>query len=364
LFIGILIFVCFMVVAMILPGFLTARLKAREAEVKSNIHAIQIALERYGVDTGGCYPYMLYGGDITDTFVHPNAPINPDTGVSYYYPPDDPSYKPFPGDYDALIVYGYLAQYPENPFSNQLKTHGDLRTHPADNGFGPLELTLSRNEMTRTNVWGYPIDRGTQYVSRMVGGQNDNLMWDISEGQRHPPWPIMVVPDPETHWTGFINPLYGPAESAKIGNYRDDHLFWLMPGNFYYYAIFEENAGYSSFKAGLDGNPDPSSPQIGPVIYYQLAGYGECENPGDDVYNLWGDTWEGSLRTQNDEDWTWIEEKEEPRHDYSNPDGRRDGVIILINGGLSVDWGLPAPHYFYPGSTPPVDLIEDENAVF
>jgi prepilin-type N-terminal cleavage/methylation domain-containing protein len=65
--------------AMALPNFIKAREKAKEAEVKSNIHAIQIALERYSVDTGGYYPLILYGGDQTDTFVRFGAPDNPDT---------------------------------------------------------------------------------------------------------------------------------------------------------------------------------------------------------------------------------------------------------------------------------------------
>ncbi|MBU1022928.1 hypothetical protein KKB99_01475, partial [bacterium] len=49
-------------------GYNNARMKAREAEVKSNIHAIQIALERYAVDSGGIYPLILYGGSPADTF--------------------------------------------------------------------------------------------------------------------------------------------------------------------------------------------------------------------------------------------------------------------------------------------------------
>jgi prepilin-type N-terminal cleavage/methylation domain-containing protein len=95
--------------AMALPNFVKAREKAKEAEVKSNIHSIQIALERYAVDSGGEYPLILYGGDWTDTFT---------TYRSYTeFPPIDfPAYSPFPGDIDSLLQFGYLAQYPQNPF--------------------------------------------------------------------------------------------------------------------------------------------------------------------------------------------------------------------------------------------------------
>jgi type IV pilus assembly protein PilA len=95
--------------AMALPNFIKAREKAKEAEVKSNIHAIQIALERYAVDRGGFYPLILYGGDVTDTFAKLGAPENPDTGMSYYNPPDDPGYATFPGDLEGLMPFGSLA---------------------------------------------------------------------------------------------------------------------------------------------------------------------------------------------------------------------------------------------------------------
>jgi hypothetical protein len=38
------------------PHSYVARDKAKEAEVKQNLHNIQIAVERYGVDHGGSYP--------------------------------------------------------------------------------------------------------------------------------------------------------------------------------------------------------------------------------------------------------------------------------------------------------------------
>ena len=50
------LFVFALVSAATVPHFVNARAKARESEVKSNIHTIQIAIERYAVDTGGVYP--------------------------------------------------------------------------------------------------------------------------------------------------------------------------------------------------------------------------------------------------------------------------------------------------------------------
>src|SRR5215210_1205753 len=56
-------------VAIALPNFIRIKDKAKEAEVKQNLHAIQLAVERYAVDSPTSeYPYVVYGGDWTDTF--------------------------------------------------------------------------------------------------------------------------------------------------------------------------------------------------------------------------------------------------------------------------------------------------------
>jgi len=316
-----------------LPNFFESRERAKEAEVKSNIHAIQIALERYAVDTGGFYPLILYGGDQTDTFVRLGAPDNPETGYSYYLPPDDPGYRPFNGDCDNLIQYGYLRQYPSNPFqrTRDVERYGKLRTNPAENGFGPLEFHFDTHGRTRVNIWAQPFDRALYYVRREVGGTAGNLMWEVSEGQRHPPWPIIVTPEPEPHWTGYVNPEYSAYAFENTANYRDDYQFWLTPGNFYYYALFEGVGGYSSFVSS-GGGPNPNAPITGARIGYHLCGYGTLMNPGQDAYNLWGDFQERSLFTVNDP----VEPGSGPGDLYVGPDGRRDGVIIVVDSGVNL----------------------------
>lgn len=317
--------------AMALPNFIKAREKAKEAEVKSNIHAIQIALERYAVDTGGFYPLMLYGGDITDTFSKLGSPENPISGESYYLPPDDPGYQSFPGDLDVLIQFGYLSQYPNNPFqrTRDITKFGKLKTNPAENGFGPMEMYID-DGWARVNIWAQPFQRDLYYVRRLVGGEQGNLMWDVSEGQRHAPWPIVVVPAPEaTVWPdGFVNPQFSAYAFEQTTNYRDDYQFWLTPGNFYYYALFEGVGGYSSF---VNGNPN--APITGAIIGFHLAGYGTISNAGQDVYNLWGDFTERSLFTVNNPITGTIESMADI---YVGPDGRRDGVIIVVDSGVDI----------------------------
>jgi type II secretory pathway pseudopilin PulG len=308
--------------AMALPNFVKAREKAKEAEVKSNIHSIQIALERYAVDTGGTYPLILYGGDNTDTFATYKSPDPIDFVGSYGYP--------FPGDTDVLLEFGYLGQYPQNPFyrSRNVEKYGKIITNPGDNNLYWLEIRPGR-----VNIWARPRNRDQEYIRREVGGERGNLMWEISEGQRHAPWPIIVIPPPPPVLGGFDNPTPGTF-LQNATNYRDDYQFWLTPGNFYYYALFDGVGGYSSFvDTDGDGVGNIEYPIQGAVIGFKLAGYGTIWNPGQDYFNLYGDFTERSLFTVNKapvggfDDLTDI---------YVGPDDRRDGVIIVVESGTDV----------------------------
>jgi prepilin-type N-terminal cleavage/methylation domain-containing protein len=109
-------------VAIALPNFLKIKEKAKEAEVKQNLHSIQLSLERYSTDNEGLYPFYLYGGD---------ALINIGTvwaRYGKYYggwstngrnPYDNFVYgtdRNVPMG-DALIFEGYMTKYPKNPFT-------------------------------------------------------------------------------------------------------------------------------------------------------------------------------------------------------------------------------------------------------
>lgn len=316
--------------AMALPNFVKAREKAKEAEVKSNIHAIQIALERYATDSGGTYPLILYGGDNSDSFTTLTTEEYDDSGGNTW-----DGFSEYDGDVDVLIEFGYLSQYPKNPFQRKrdIDKYGRLLTQPAD-----YNLLLMDH---RVNIWSqHPApthgasDRAHQLIERQVGGEKGNLMWDISEGQRHMPFPIVVVPDPAPdapgNYYGYVNPTAANNFSA-VANHRDDHLFFLMPGNFYYYATFSGIGGYSPL---VNGNP--LKPVISEVTGFNLAGYGTTTNPAKDVYNIWGDYTDRSLFTTN-RPITAAELLSYTLADrdkiYVGPDGRMDGVIIVVQSG-------------------------------
>lgn len=329
--------VLFVVTFIALPKLASAREDSRERELTDNIHTIQIALERYAADSGGIYPLILYGGDRTDTFVDPSAPVNPSTGYSYYLPPENPAYQPFPGDMDVLIHFGYMSQYPSNPFINQEELTDKIRTDPAVCGFGPLEFHFGTTGMSRVNIWSQPYDRALRYVRRDVGGWLGNLMWDTSEGQRHAPFPVYLS-DAERHWSGFLNPSLPESdeESNVPRSYSETPVtpsqqFPLSPGNFYYYTIFEGIGSYSAFLSS--GGPDPNAPLSGIPIGYHLVGFGSLNNLGEDYYNLWGDFEERSLMTVNEP----LSGQPNSFEDiYVGPDGRPDGVFIEVNSYIEL----------------------------
>jgi len=128
-------------VAIALPNFIKIKDKAKEAEVKQNLHSIQLAIERYATDTDGNYPYFLYGGSSLFNF---GSVMGCNSGYpQFFFIQPDPQH-PFDfffqqtdtWDYadadwqqmkdqapglqagfgDTLEFEGYLPKYPGNPF--------------------------------------------------------------------------------------------------------------------------------------------------------------------------------------------------------------------------------------------------------
>ncbi len=107
--------------AIALPNFIKARNKAREAEVKSNIHAIQIALERYAVDSGGVYPTFLVGAERDFNIIKASINLG-GNGVSQFptagqtpfcktaTPADETGPEGIRIQMDPLIQFGYLSE--------------------------------------------------------------------------------------------------------------------------------------------------------------------------------------------------------------------------------------------------------------
>jgi type II secretory pathway pseudopilin PulG len=103
-----------LIIGVILPAYSLSKDKAKEGEVKNNLHEIQGWIERYAVDREGEYPAYLVGGN---NLIPPEREL--DTSLSY----DAPYWAKFFPDRtslsDPLLRNGYLDSYPKNPFVSE-----------------------------------------------------------------------------------------------------------------------------------------------------------------------------------------------------------------------------------------------------
>jgi prepilin-type N-terminal cleavage/methylation domain-containing protein len=269
-------------VAIALPNFIKVKDKAMEAEVKQNLHSIQLAIERYQVDTGDTYPFFLYGGDAAVNMgtvwgVHGTASLMTSDGLrkhpfdmfwlpssaanAWYYQKaqwgqllDGTADSPFG---DQLQYEGYLPKYPRNPFQ-------------AGQGKRQFDISL--------------IDTNSFYFSGW-GGKDGSLMFNLDPWGQDPYYnAYFVVPiDLEFPGSFFYHPRwqdsathYGHlyAQGGPSSNNPSD-----IPGQ-----------SVSAYTPPLnDGVPSgPNQPQTGEVFSYEVSGYdltavGSVRTKGQDL---------------------------------------------------------------------------------
>jgi len=199
--------------AIALPNFIKARNKAREAEVKSNIHSIQIALERYAVDSGGVYPSFLVGAEADFNVIRVHYLEPQWSGAAKVYNGATPFAKKFGAPaaqggcfigMDPLIQFSYLAEYPVNPFAKR------------DSG-----------------MWNASFIGGTAMTGRYpYGGFHGDKMFDLGFGWGDTPQTDFVLYTTEK----FEEDQDTGAPDSRI--IADPDLD--APGNFYYHPIFAD----------------------------------------------------------------------------------------------------------------------------
>jgi len=94
-------------VAIALPNYIKIKDKAKEAETKASLHNIQLSLEQHAVDNQGEYPAYLIGGDNT-ALVMKIGERNKYSFETFEIPAEHCS--------DPLIRKGYIDTYQHNPF--------------------------------------------------------------------------------------------------------------------------------------------------------------------------------------------------------------------------------------------------------
>jgi prepilin-type N-terminal cleavage/methylation domain-containing protein len=262
-------------VAIALPNFIKIKDKAKEAEVKQNLHSIQLAIERYAVDADGNYPYLLWGGTASfncgsvGNVQGANYGGHPNWNTSMQHPFDlfcantdtwdygDGNWQQLvdgesPSPYgDTLEFEGYLPKYPGNPFSQGTR---------ADRTFGLDAIQSNWNY----DGWG------------CHGGDDGTKMFNMG-------------------WWGFLPQLV----MFNDGTDTEDLIKMEFPGNFYYhprwgdgvthsghmdYQVAHSNHGAwhgeQSFPPVLDDQSEVASLD---VQGYDLTAFGSSRTKGQDL---------------------------------------------------------------------------------
>jgi len=214
----------------------------REEQVKANIHEIQVALERYAVDSGGFYPAFLIGAEKDSNIIKSyvdlqgnGASMFPNHGLTPFAMVADPQFAIGPNNLeimcDPLIEYGYMSEYPTNPFTSY------------DN-----------------NMWqAVDADPHELYGIYPYGGLHGDRMFDLGFGWGDTPQTDFILDDAEVE---------DEVAAAQSGGtlFSDPDLD--APGNFYYHPLFEDSV---------------------PVYFHYSAKYGEVFY-GQDDWSFWGIT--------------------------------------------------------------------------
>jgi prepilin-type N-terminal cleavage/methylation domain-containing protein len=239
--------------AIALPNYIKVKEKAKEAEVKANLHNVQLSIERFSVDTEGSYPNYLIGGE-------PKYANNVATTSSANAFTDVQKCDPLEGVSDPLIRRGYVDAYPRNPF-----TRNGVAIHQVQEN---LPSATDQSDPLRNGTNGDGETMGTRFGP-----------YCTSMGS--------VLADPRfTEWV-YVDTVSGTYTTERRDTWANiEYEFWDMwqgnkplpylPGQFFYKSVGPIVAIGSN--AAVD---DPILPTE--IDQYMLGGYGGMRTKGKDI---------------------------------------------------------------------------------
>jgi prepilin-type N-terminal cleavage/methylation domain-containing protein len=320
-------------VAIALPNFIKIKDKAREAEVKQNLHAIQLAIERYATDEDGNYPFFLYGGEslfnigtingvntqnqwriyTSGEIVQPFDMFWLDTDTWDY---NDTAWGNLlnqdvdSGFGDTIEFEGYMPKYPRNPF----------QTGSSSKVFG--------NDALSTNYQDHCC----------FGGFNGDLMWNIAWFSEAPQMMFFSSPDYEDVRTEYQgNFAYHARWSDDTTNY----------GHFAYQVPYHSDATFMEGEMTPPlGTADAANVASLDVAGYDLTALGSERTKGQDLDDSMDNGtgnqyWRTGYLTLGQERNPWVEAgmwaNQTQVDDYDErpfSDGIYDFIIIHLGAGM------------------------------
>jgi prepilin-type N-terminal cleavage/methylation domain-containing protein len=326
-------------VAIALPNFIKIKDKAREAEIKQNLHSIQLAIERYGTDADGNYPFLLWGGTSLynvgtaaaivgmthrnwgEAVHHPFDMFWLDTETWDYNDAGSDDLMNNPdnlqsGFGDTLQFEGYMPKYPVNPFQTGT----------------PAERTFGKDAQN----WNFP------YYT-LYGGDDGTKMWNTALWGELPQY-CMFGNDPSNIADVIKNEFpgnftYHPRWSDGASN--SGHL--VYQGDWH-------DGSWSSAGYGYPPQNDVDLVSSLDVAGYDLTATGSSRTKGQDLDNAvklssWN-WWRTGYLTLGQERNPWITGSETgvsgPMDERPQSDGMHDFIIIHLGSGLDKKVGNPS----------------------
>jgi len=346
--------------AIALPNYIKAKNKAKEAEVKANLHTIQIALERYMTDQGE-YPDFLVGGDI-EAWNHWHGE----------HDAEDPGYGLL---HDSLVSWNYITSYPANPFVNDglIIIKSTTLEDPAEQGDGDPRFGY------KGNIMGNGLEDFFFFEYR-PGALPERWTSQVETRRTLPPNQQDILGFPELDGSEYqgLHYMFGGRRKWQTGpdgetSMTTIYTFW--PGNFLYRGLgthIVERQGYTHYDPGYNLPPTTNR--------YFLCGYGSPATEGFDIIRMHDRTPDGDEILYRmpppwpdppDMGFGWAQIRcgwppwtgsggaglpevsgggdafigprypynSGPSHEYiyGSPDGHKDGIILVLASGAEMD---------------------------
>jgi prepilin-type N-terminal cleavage/methylation domain-containing protein len=349
--------------AIALPNYIKVKEKAKEAEVKANLHNIQLSVERFAVDTEGSYPNYLIGGE-------PKYANQVLTGSSANAFQDIRECNPLEGVSDPLLRKGYIDAYPRNPFVksgiaiHQVQTNlpssqttdDPLRNDYQDGAdlgtrFGPYCTTMgSVLADPRYKTWLFvdTTQNPPQYLEPDTDCNIEYSFWDMWIGNKPLPYlpgqffyksvgPIVAVGQEDAENDPII-----PTESDQymmggFGGIRTKGKDVLGRESQIIYRLRVASAG-NNWLADATWS-EPGGPVTGPLLDQPIDDPGPGPGPGFNTTALAIWPWTRSQISGNTSDREGSPfQPADPgdsndQLDYGNPNGIRDALILVLTAG-------------------------------